>query len=196
MPMPVLAIMFRSWDGEGELTKVKTLTTFWFSGKWPQITWAFYIYTMTIVLTQAVIPLLTLLKDKKSIVVLNKIDLGNTKINKEDIVNIIGEKEIIEISAKENIGIDKIYETITKMFELNEINLDNETIITNIRHKDIISNAIKECEKAISATKEKMPIDIIGIYIKDIMEDLGKITGESVSDEIIKEIFSKFCLGK
>lgn len=142
------------------------------------------------------IEILQLLKDKKSIVVLNKIDLGNTKINKEDIVNIIGEKEIIEISAKENIGIDKIYETITKMFELNEINLDNETIITNIRHKDIISNAIKECEKAISATKEKMPIDIIGIYIKDIMEDLGKITGESVSDEIIKEIFSKFCLGK
>lgn len=142
------------------------------------------------------IEILELLKDKKSIVVLNKIDLGNTKINKEDIVNIIGEKEIIEISAKEDIGIDKIYETITKMFELNEINLDNEAIITNIRHKDIISNAIKECEKALEATKEKMPIDIIGIYIKDIMENLGKITGESVSDEIIKEIFSKFCLGK
>lgn len=142
------------------------------------------------------IEILELLKDKKSIVVLNKIDLGNTKISKEDIVNIIGEKEIIKISAKENIGIDKIYETITRMFELNEINLDNEAIITNIRHKDIISNAIKECEKALEATKEKMPIDIIGIYIKDIMEDLGKITGESVSDEIIKEIFSKFCLGK
>lgn len=142
------------------------------------------------------IEILELLKNKKSIVVLNKIDLGNTKISKEDIVNIIGEKEIIEISAKENIGIDNIYETITRMFELNEINLDNEAIITNIRHKDIISNAIKECEKALEATKEKMPIDIIGIYIKDIMEDLGKITGESVSDEIIKEIFSKFCLGK
>lgn len=142
------------------------------------------------------IEILKLLKDKKSIVVLNKIDLENTKISKEDIGDIIGEKEIIEISAKENIGIDNIYETITKMFELNEINLDNEAIITNIRHKDIINNAIKECEKALGTTTEKMPIDIIGIYIKDIMEDLGKITGESVSDEIIKEIFSKFCLGK
>lgn len=142
------------------------------------------------------IEILELLKNKKSIVVLNKIDLGNTKISKDDIIKIAGEKEIIEISAKENIGIDNIYETITKMFELNEINLDNEAIITNIRHKDIISNAIKECKKALEATKEKMPIDIIGIYIKDIMEDLGKITGESVSDEIIKEIFSKFCLGK
>ena len=142
------------------------------------------------------IEILELLKNKKSIVVLNKIDLGNIKISKKDITNIIGEKEIIEISAKENIGIDNIYETITNMFELNEINLDNEAIITNIRHKDIINNAINATKKAIESTKEKMPIDIIGIYIKDIMEDLGKITGESVSDEIIKEIFSKFCLGK
>jgi len=142
------------------------------------------------------IQILKLLKDKKGIVVLNKMDLGNKKISNDDIINIVGNKEIIEISAKENIGIDNIYDTITKMFELNEINLDNEAIITNIRHKDIINNAIKECGKAIDATKEKMPIDIIGIYIKDIMEDLGKITGESVSDEIIKEIFSKFCLGK
>ena len=142
------------------------------------------------------IEILELLKNKKSIVVLNKIDLGNTKISKDDIIKIAGEKEIIEISAKENIGIDNIYETITKMFELNEINIDNDAIITNIRHKDIINNAISGTEKALEATKEKMPIDIIGIYIKDIMEDLGKITGESVSDEIIKEIFSKFCLGK
>ncbi len=148
------------------------------------------------VLNDEDIEILELLKNKKGIVVLNKIDLGNIKVSKEAIKNIAGEKEIIEISAKENIGIDNIYETITKMFELNEINIDNDAIITNIRHKDIISNAIKECKKALEATKEKMPIDIIGIYIKDIMEDLGKITGESVSDEIIKEIFSKFCLGK
>ena len=142
------------------------------------------------------IEILELLKNKKGIVVLNKIDLGNIKVSKDNINGIVGEKEIIEISAKENIGIDNIYETITKMFELNEINIDNDAIITNIRHKDIINNAISGTEKAIEATSEKMPIDIIGIYIKDIMEDLGKITGESVSDEIIKEIFSKFCLGK
>lgn len=148
------------------------------------------------VLNDEDIEILELLKNKKGIVVLNKIDLGNIKVSKEAIKNIAGEKEIIEISAKENIGIDNIYETITKMFELNEINIDNDAIITNIRHKDIINNAISGTEKALEATKEKMPIDIIGIYIKDIMEDLGKITGESVSDEIIKEIFSKFCLGK
>lgn len=148
------------------------------------------------VLNDEDIEILELLKNKKGIVVLNKIDLGNIKVSKEAIKNIAGEKEIIEISAKENIGIDNIYETITKMFELNEINIDNDAIITNIRHKDIINNAISGTEIALEATKEKMPIDIIGIYIKDIMEDLGKITGESVSDEIIKEIFSKFCLGK
>ena len=76
------------------------------------------------------------------------------------------------------------------------VNLDNIAIITNIRHKEIILNAIKETKKAQEVISQNMPIDIIGIYIKDIMEALGKITGESVSDEIIKEIFSKFCLGK
>lgn len=140
--------------------------------------------------------ILDLLKNKKSIVVLNKIDLPERKITVETIKEKTGKEEIVEISAKEYLGIEKIYNEIAKMFELNEINLDNSAIITNIRHKEIILNAIKETKKAQEVISQNMPIDIIGIYIKDIMEALGKITGESVSDEIIKEIFSKFCLGK
>lgn len=137
-----------------------------------------------------------LLKNKINIIILNKIDLNNKKITKEIIENKIGEKEIIEISAKENIGIEKIYEKIIKKFELNEINLNNDALITNIRHKNIIDNALKSAEKAIEVIDNDLPMDIIGIYIKEIMEELGKITGENVSDEIIKEIFAKFCLGK
>lgn len=140
--------------------------------------------------------ILELLKDKISIVVFNKIDLNIAKINKQIVKDRLGNTEIIEISAKENIGIDKIYEQITKKFELNEINLSNETIVTNIRHKDIIKKALESTKKAIDVMQNNLPIDVIGIYIKEIMEDLGKITGESVSDEIINEIFSKFCLGK
>lgn len=143
--------------------------------------------------------ILEILKDKKSIVVLNKIDLSERKISKDKIKekfkNINNEK-IVEISAKEYIGIEEIYSKIIEMFSLNEINVDNSAIITNVRHKEIIMSAIKETDKAIEITNKKMPIDMIGIFIKDIMEALGKITGESVSDEIIKEIFSKFCLGK
>lgn len=140
--------------------------------------------------------IIKLLKNKKSIIVLNKIDLNNIKIKKENIKNKINEKNIIEISAKNNIGIEKIYEEIINKFELNEINLDNNAVITNIRHKEIINKAIETTKKAIEIINNNLSIDIIGIYIKEIMEDLGKITGENVSDEIIKEIFAKFCLGK
>src|SRR5699024_77499 len=123
--------------------------------------------------------ILDLLKNKKSIVVLNKIDLPERKITVETIKEKTGKEEIVEISAKEYLGIEKIYNEIAKMFELNEINLDNSAIITNIRHKEIILNAIKETKKAQEVISQNMPIDIIGIYIKDIMEALGKITGES-----------------
>ena len=82
------------------------------------------------------------------------------------------------------------------MFNLNEINLDNEILITNIRHKNIISKSLDNVKKSQEALKMKLPIDIITIYIKNILEDLGEITGEVVTEDIINEIFSKFCLGK
>ena len=82
------------------------------------------------------------------------------------------------------------------LFQLNEINLDNETIITNIRHKNLITKAIQSVNKTKQTVEEKMPLDMVAICMKDILEDLGKITGEVVSEDIIEEIFSKFCLGK
>ena len=82
------------------------------------------------------------------------------------------------------------------MFSLNEINLDNDVIITNLRHKNLISKAVENVKKAKNAVKENMPVDITAIFIKDVLEDLGNITGEVVTDDIINEIFSKFCLGK
>ena len=82
------------------------------------------------------------------------------------------------------------------MFQLNEINLDNDVLITNIRHKNIISKALENVKLANKAILDNMPIDIISIYIKQILDDLGEITGEVVTEDIINEIFSKFCLGK
>ena len=82
------------------------------------------------------------------------------------------------------------------MFNLNEINLDNEIVITNARHKNLISKAIENVKKTKETMKNKMPLDIVAIFIKDILEDLANITGEIVTDDIIDEIFAKFCLGK
>ena len=82
------------------------------------------------------------------------------------------------------------------MFNINEIDLDNGNVITNIRHKELIDCAKQNAKQSIIALKSNLPVDIIAINIKEILENLGKITGESVSEDIIKEIFSKFCLGK
>ena len=91
---------------------------------------------------------------------------------------------------------EELYSVISKMFSLNEINLDNDLVITNIRHKNLISKAIENVKKARNTIEENMPVDIIAIFVKNILEDLGNITGEFVTDDIINEIFSKFCLGK
>jgi tRNA modification GTPase len=103
---------------------------------------------------------------------------------------------VIKISALKNIGIDLLYKKISELFNLNQINLDNNVLITNIRQKDFINKAIENVKKAKETIDNKMTTDIVAIFIKDILEDLGSITGEFVTEDIINEIFSKFCLGK
>ena len=141
------------------------------------------------------IEILNLIKGKKSIILLNKSDL-NSKINENDDRFTSITENILRISALNKYGIDELYEKIAELFNLNEINLDNEILITNIRHKNIISKSLENVNKAKEALEINMPIDIITIYIKEILEDLGEITGEVVTEDIINEIFSKFCLGK
>ena len=82
------------------------------------------------------------------------------------------------------------------MFQIKGLETDNETIITNIRHKNQIELAIKNIVEAKIAVENNLPIDIISISLKQTLEELSKITGENVSEDIINEIFSKFCLGK
>ncbi len=146
-------------------------------------------------LTKEDLEILDLIKNKKTIIILNKNDL-NQKIDENDkrLTNV--SSSIIKISALNKTGIEDIYDEISRLFDLNEINLDQEVVITNIRHKNLIDKAIESVKKARETLEEKMPLDIIAIFIKDILEDLGNITGEVVTDDIIDEIFSKFCLGK
>ena len=82
------------------------------------------------------------------------------------------------------------------MFSFREIGTENTSIITNIRHKQAIKNARENIIKAIDIVKGMMPIDITAIYFKQAIEEINKITGENVTEDIINEIFSKFCLGK
>ena len=139
--------------------------------------------------------ILNLIKGKKSIVILNKIDLNAILSENDDRFTNVSDN-ILKLSALNGEGLEKLYKTISKMFSLNEINLDNEIVITNLRHKNLISKALINVKKSEEAIEQNMPVDIIAIFIKDILEDLGNITGDIVTDDIINEIFSKFCLGK
>ena len=139
--------------------------------------------------------ILELIKDKKAIILLNKVDILSENNKLEEALNKTN-KPIIKISAKEGKGLELLYTEIKKMFELNEISNNNEVLITNERHKNQIIKADKNILEAIETVKNNMPVDIISIYINQAMEDLGEVTGENVSENIINEIFSKFCLGK
>ena len=138
--------------------------------------------------------IIKLLNEKKSIVIFNKIDLAQDfNINVDE----LGIKApIVKISTKTREGINDLISEIVKIVEEKNISSDNGTLVTNIRHKDLIRKAKELLESSEKAIDDKMPIDIVTVYIKEALESLGKITGETVTEDIIKEIFSKFCLGK
>ena len=137
--------------------------------------------------------IIDLLVNKNAIIILNKTDLeSKIDIKKLEDLN----KPIVKISTKTREGIDRLYEEISKLFKLKEIANDGETIVSNARHKNIILNSRKNVDEAIKTIEENMPIDIISTCLKEVIEELGKITGETVTEDVISEIFSKFCLGK
>lgn len=137
--------------------------------------------------------ILEIIKQKNAIILLNKIDLEK-RLNLTEIRDT--GKTIIEISVKNKVGVDTLYAEISKCFQLNEIMMDGETIVSNNRHKSLIIKAHNNVKKAQEIVEQNMPIDIISSYLKEIIEELGKITGESVTEDVINEIFAKFCLGK
>ena len=135
------------------------------------------------------------IRNKCAIILLNKSDLKNNILKDNKIVTDT-KKEIIEISALNNEGIDCLYKKMASIFKIEDINTENTSIITNLRHKEAITSAKNNILKVSDTIKEGMPIDITAIYFKQAIEELNKITGENVTEDIINEIFSKFCLGK
>ncbi len=139
--------------------------------------------------------ILTMLTEKVAIILLNKMDEGDLHLETSEEIQKIN-KPVIKISAKNKEGIEKLYQKIIELFKLNEIEIAQGSLITNIRHKNHIHNAIEAIQEAENVLKQGMPIDLISVPIKQSLEELSSITGENVSEDIIAEIFSKFCLGK
>ena len=139
--------------------------------------------------------LLKIIKDKKCIILLNKIDILPENIDLENKLKLIN-KNILKISVMEDIGIQSLYDKIIELYSFNTESLSNDVLISNERHKNLIQKAKMEINEAINATENDMYIDIISIYITNAMNYLAEITGNNVTDDVIDEIFKKFCLGK
>lgn len=130
-------------------------------------------------------------KSKKHLIIINKTDL-NSNIEKEKLYG----EDIVEISTKTLDGMEKLEEKIEKMFNQNEVDVDTEIVITNLRHKDLITKAKEQIKHIDEALKVGLPIDMVSIELQNAVQFLGEITGETVSEDVVNGIFKKFCVGK
>lgn len=139
--------------------------------------------------------LLKTIKHKKTIIILNKQDLEPViSPETEELIGI--NKPIIQMSALKREGIESLYSKIAEMFNLGEIEIDDSITVTNERHKEIIKNVLKNTRESILTIDNNLPVDITTVSIKQMLDGLGEITGATASEDIINEIFKKFCLGK
>ena len=138
--------------------------------------------------------IMDLLQDKKAIVLLNKSDL-DTKVTVEEVQHIL-DKKIIPISAKEHQGIDELEETIRNMFFQGEVTFNDEVYAINMRQKTSLQVALDHLHQVTQSIEDDMPEDFYSIDLMGAYEELGKIIGEAVEDDLVDEIFSKFCMGK
>lgn len=144
-----------------------------------------------------------LLKDRKAIILLNKSDLSPliTKTEmKEAVEKQNGRSEepirMISISAKEQTGIDELQQAVREMFFSGEVTFNDQVMITNIRQKASLQEALSGLELVLQSVRDGMPEDFYSIDLMNTYEALGSIIGEAVEDDLVNEIFSKFCMGK
>ena len=138
--------------------------------------------------------ILEIIKNKKVIVLLNKTDID--RVVDIEQLNEIPKEDIIEFSAKAGLGMDELEEKIKDMFYSGEITFNDQVYITNARHKEALENSYNSLLKVKESVDAGMPEDFYSLDLMDAYEQLGLIIGESVEDDLVNEIFSKFCMGK
>ncbi|MCI9062069.1 MULTISPECIES: tRNA uridine-5-carboxymethylaminomethyl(34) synthesis GTPase MnmE [Romboutsia] len=135
------------------------------------------------------------IKNKKTIVLLNKVDL-EAQIELEKIKEFVSSDDIIEISALKNQGIEELQDKIESMVYQGSVKNSSNLMITNSRHKDALFKAYESINDAISAIEQRMPYDFIEVDFKNIWDYLGYINGDTVREDLLDTIFANFCIGK
>ena len=144
-------------------------------------------------LTIEILELIEKIKKKKFLILINKIDLDN-KLDRSKLE--VDSNRIVELSITENKGIDELKEKIVELFNLNELETKDPTYLSNTRSISILKRCLNRVEDIEKALKDNMPIDMIELDIKSIWEELGTINGSTYEEELLDEMFKRFCLGK
>ncbi|MDR1773878.1 MAG: tRNA uridine-5-carboxymethylaminomethyl(34) synthesis GTPase MnmE [Clostridioides sp.] len=141
------------------------------------------------------IEILKTVDKSKTIVLLNKTDLDK-KIDIAQIDKYVNTDNIIEISALNNIGIEKLEEKIEKLVYKGNVKNNSEIVISNSRHKDALEKSLRAMEDAINSINQALPLDFVEVDLKNVWDYLGYINGDTVKEDLLDTIFSNFCIGK
>lgn len=155
-----------------------------------------YVVDSSVPLDDNDIAISKLIQEKKTILLLNKSDLDSV-VTEEMLIPLVTEDvQIIKISAKENTGMQELEEAVKTMFFHGDISYNNEIFITNMRHKEAIQDAYNSLDMVRKSIEDEMPEDFLSIDLMSAYASLGYIIGEEVGEDLVNEIFSKFCMGK
>lgn len=146
-------------------------------------------------LTSEDMTIASLIKDKRVVIAANKIDIG-IEADLEALGKIFDRHNIIKMSVKDKKGIDLLENAIYDIAYSGNVKSKSSAVVSNIRHKSLIDKALESIERALEAIDEGIPVDLVSVDIKDAWSYLGEITGDTVEEDIITEIFSRFCIGK
>ena len=163
-----------------------------------------YVVDVSVPLDESDYDIIHMISDKKFVILLNKTDLPvlatedmvRDEIKKRSEKNILPEVRFIKTSMKENEGIDVFEETIKELFFNGEILLNDEVVITNMRHKEAVMDAYESMLQVKESLENNMPEDFYSIDLMSCYESLGRIIGEEIGEDLMNEIFSQFCMGK
>ena len=139
--------------------------------------------------------IMELLEDRKSLVLINKRDLGAV-LSAEDISAKLPASQVIEASLLQGQGITEIEDAVEELVYGGEITQKESMMVNNVRHIELLQQGRRSLEDALQMTQMREALDFIEVDVKSAYEQLGEIIGETVSDDIINEVFARFCLGK
>ena len=156
-----------------------------------------YVVDASVPLDTSDVDIISVIKNKKVIVLLNKSDL-EVVVKEEELTGLFEEDEIkiLRTSTKENLGIEEFESTIKGMFFQGQLEQNSEIVITNMRHKECLMEASDSLAMVIRSLEDHMPEDFYSIDLMSAYTSLGLIIGEEVEDDLLTEIFTNFCLGK